>query len=150
MANLVDEIKSGFSSRKVTPELLYTSDSFNRNLQIIAESLVYYEIEIKSVAQDLDFITTAWDAIAAYQSSFVLIKRLKYDKSNPELFMYNHSTLKSFNAAQNSLEHQIHLKATSGLKSVTVLSEVIDRNKEVFHRNVDLLVQKKTEMKFDW
>jgi len=149
MANLVDEIKTAFSSRKVTAQLLCTHDSFNRNLHIIAESLVYYENEIKSIAQDIGFISNVWEKISAYQSSFIFIKMLKFDQSNPELFMYNHSNLKAFNECQGALERELFLGPDPTLKSAAMLSEIIERNKKVFYRNVEFLVQKKTEMKFD-
>ncbi len=129
--------------------MLSTNDSFNRNIQVISENLIHYEQEIRSLTQSIDFLTNAWDALASYQSSFVLIKRLKYDQANPELFMYNHNTLKAFSAAQNSLETQIHLKGESTVRAVELLREVVGHNREVLRRNVDLLSQKKTIMKFD-
>ncbi len=73
---------------------------------------------------------------------------MKYDDENPDIFMYNHCSLKKFRAIQNHVELQTEIAKCREWKLGNALFDMIRKNKAIFEVNLNLFSQAKTTMKF--
>jgi hypothetical protein len=144
---MVDHLRCLLSSRHTTSRLL-AGETLNRSLDSIEESLEYYEGVIRTLKIDLDFLSQIGPALSSYHDCFVAIKRLKYEDGNPDIFMYNHCSLKNFKAIQNCVELQAEIAKCRESIVGKALFDMIRKNKAIFEANLNLFSQAKTTMQF--